>query len=179
VAVGPSETDVVECEVRIQASPETVFQFFTDPEKLVRWMGTEATLDPRPGGVYRVNVTGRDVARGEFVEVVPCTRVVFTWGWEGEVFPVPPGSSVVDISLTPDGDGTVVQLRHSELPEGMHRFHRFGWGHSLARLEMAATGGDPGPDALTSFVRAPLIAVTHIPLRYVPRLVLKRLRRKE
>jgi uncharacterized protein YndB with AHSA1/START domain len=153
-----------------------VFAFLTDPQKMVRWMGTEATLDPRPGGVYRVNVTGRDTARGEFVEVVPYTRVVFTWGWEGEVFPVPPGSSVVEISLTPDGDGTVVHLRHSELPEAMRRFHRFGWEHALGRLAVAAPGGDPGPDPLTSLLRAPLMAVGHLPLRYFPRVLLKWLR---
>lgn len=153
-----------------------MFAFLTDPQKMVRWMGTEATLDPRPGGVYRVNVTGRDTARGEFVEVVPYTRVVFTWGWEGEVFPVPPGSSVVEISLTPDGDGTVVHLRHSELPEAMRRFHRFGWEHALGRLAVAAPGGDPGPDPLTSLLRAPLMAVGHLPLRYFPRVLLKWLR---
>jgi uncharacterized protein YndB with AHSA1/START domain len=38
-------------EVRIGASPETVFAFFTDPEKLTRWLYDGATVDPRPGGV--------------------------------------------------------------------------------------------------------------------------------
>ena len=50
-----SETSVVEREIRIEAEPETVFAFFTDPEKMVRWMGIGATLDPRPGGVFSVN----------------------------------------------------------------------------------------------------------------------------
>jgi len=35
----------------MDASPETVFAFFTDPEKLTRWLAVEATLDPRPGGM--------------------------------------------------------------------------------------------------------------------------------
>ena len=74
----PDQSDVVEREVRIAARPETIFPFFTDPAKMVRWKGVHATLDPRPGGIYRVDVTGRDVARGEYVEVVPYTRVVFT-----------------------------------------------------------------------------------------------------
>jgi uncharacterized protein YndB with AHSA1/START domain len=173
MAVTPSETDVVEREVRIEASPETVFPFFTDPEKMVRWMGTEVTLDPRAGGIYRVNVTGRDTARGEYVEVVPHKRVVFTWGWEGEVFPVPPGSSVVDISLTQDGDGTVVKLRHSGLPEAMRRFHRFGWEHFLGRMAVAASGGDPGTDPLTSPVRAPFISARYLPWRDAPRILLR------
>jgi uncharacterized protein YndB with AHSA1/START domain len=40
--------DAGELEVRIQARPETVFEFFVDPEKMRRWKGTEAELDPRP-----------------------------------------------------------------------------------------------------------------------------------
>src|SRR5215467_8808549 len=54
----------VEREVRIEAPPDVVFKFFVEPEQMIRWTGVEATLDPRPGGIYRVNVTGEDVARG-------------------------------------------------------------------------------------------------------------------
>jgi uncharacterized protein YndB with AHSA1/START domain len=178
LAVEAGGATVVEQEIRVEASPETVFAFLTDSEKIVRWMGTEATLDPRPGGLYRVNVTGRDTVRGEFVEVVPHTRVVFTWGWEGEVFPVPPGSSEVEISLTPDGDGTVVKLRHSELPERMRPFHGAGWEHALGRLAVAAAGGDPGPDPVTSPLRGPLMVARHVPWRYFPRVLLKRVVRR-
>ena len=48
------ETTVAEPIVReidIDASPETVFAFFVEPEKLTRWLAVEAELDPRPGGV--------------------------------------------------------------------------------------------------------------------------------
>src|SRR5213080_2708377 len=50
----PGETSATEHELRIAARPETVFGYFTDPEKMVQWMGAEATLDPRPGGVCRI-----------------------------------------------------------------------------------------------------------------------------
>ncbi len=46
----------------------------TDPEKIVRWMGTEAQVEPQPGGLYLVNVTGARFARGAFREVVPVHR---------------------------------------------------------------------------------------------------------
>ena len=72
----------VEREVRIEASPEVVFQYFVDPARMVEWKGKDAALDARPGGIYRVSVTDRDIARGEYVEVVPHSRIVFTWGWE-------------------------------------------------------------------------------------------------
>jgi len=103
------ETDYIEREVRVEATPETIFPFFTDPAKMVLWKGNSATLDPKPGGVYRVDVTGRDIARGEYVEVTPPSKVVFTWGWEGDGHPVPPGSSTVEISLIPDGQATMEQ----------------------------------------------------------------------
>ena len=145
-----TDSDAVEREVRIAARPETVFPFFTDPEKMMRWKGTEAELDPRPGGIYRVNVTGHDIAHGEYVEVVPNSRVVFTWGWEGENSPLPPGASTVEITLTPDGDGTIVRLRHHGLPAELRDEHAIGWEHFLERLAIAGEGRDPGPDPWVS-----------------------------
>jgi uncharacterized protein YndB with AHSA1/START domain len=89
----PEVAAVVEREIRIAARPETVFDFFVDPEKMVRWKGRRAELDPRPGGVYRVDINDQAIARGEYVEIDAPNRVVFTWGWEGNGIPVPPGSS--------------------------------------------------------------------------------------
>jgi len=56
--INPPE-DVYQTEVRIEARPETVFAYFTDPAKMVQWKGVDAVLDPRPGGQYRVNVNVR------------------------------------------------------------------------------------------------------------------------
>jgi uncharacterized protein YndB with AHSA1/START domain len=60
--VGEVETvqgdEVVSCSVRIEAPPETVFSFFTDPDRMMRWMGTSAELDGRPDGGYRIEVQG-------------------------------------------------------------------------------------------------------------------------
>jgi uncharacterized protein YndB with AHSA1/START domain len=68
-----------ELEVRIEARPETVFEFFVDPEKMSRWKGTSAELDPRPGGRYRVGGIAGATVVGEFVEIDPPRRLVFTW----------------------------------------------------------------------------------------------------
>jgi uncharacterized protein YndB with AHSA1/START domain len=138
-------TVAVEREVRIDASPETVFAFFTDPDKMTRWKGSSAELDARPGGIYRVDVSDRAVAVGEFVEVDPPRRVVFTWGWIGDDN-VPPGSSTVEVTLVPDGEGTIVRLLHRDLPAPAGPLHQDGWDHFLARLQVAAAGGEPGPD---------------------------------
>lgn len=135
----------VNAEIRIEAGPEAVFPFLTDPQKIVRWKGVEATVEAVPGGVYRVNVTGDKLAVGEYLEIDPPRRVVFTWGWEGDDV-LPPGSSTVTIDLVPDGDGTLVRLTHSGLPEGADAAQLEGWHHFLPRLADVAGGGDPGPD---------------------------------
>ena len=112
----PDQSEAVEKEVRIAARPDTVFRYFTDPDKMVQWKGRQATLDARPGGTYRVEINEENIARGEYVEVVPHTRIVFTWGWEGEGAAVPPGSSRAEVTFEPDGDHTIVRLRHYGLP---------------------------------------------------------------
>ncbi len=107
-------------EIEIDASPETVWQFFVDPERATRWMGQIATLDPRPGGEYRVDVIPGHTASGEFVELDPPQRLVQTWGWEpGKDGPssVPPGSSTIEIELVPDGRGRRWRCRPGSLAE--------------------------------------------------------------
>jgi uncharacterized protein YndB with AHSA1/START domain len=136
---------LAEKQVSIAASPETVFAFFTDPELMLRWKGVSAELDPRPGGIFKVEVTPGWLAVGEFREVEPHHLVSFTWGWEGG--PVPVGSSLVRVTLEPEGDGTRLTLTHSGLPsQEMLDAHQDGWNHFLERLVIAAPGGDPGPD---------------------------------
>jgi uncharacterized protein YndB with AHSA1/START domain len=139
--------DVVEREIRIAARPETVFQYFVDPVRLARWMGT-ATLDARPGGALQVAVAGIHRVSGEFVEVEPPRRVVFTWGWVDPAYGIPPGGSRVEIDLRPDGDLTIVRLRHYGLGADDVEAHGEGWMHYLGRLAVAAAGGDPGPDPM-------------------------------
>jgi len=145
-ATEPPKTDPIEKEVWIAARPETIFPFLTDPKKLVLWKGLDAILDPRPGGIYRCIVNPGNIARGEYMAVVPFTLVRFTWGWEGEGSPVPPGASIVEITLIPQGSGTLLRLRHSGLPETERPQHAVGWDHFLQRLTVVAAGGDPGPD---------------------------------
>ena len=154
---GP-DPDVLEREIRIAASPEVVFGFFTDPARMVQWKGMDAHLDPRVGGLYRVNVTGRDVAVGEYLELTPYSRIVFTWGWQDS--PIPPGSTTVEIDLFPDGAGTLLRLRHRGLAGESIGEHAMGWDHYLPRLAEVAAGRDPVPDP---WIQVPPQDVTHQP----------------
>jgi uncharacterized protein YndB with AHSA1/START domain len=139
--------DAVEVEVRIAASPETIFDFFTDPDRMIQWMGRSAELDPRPGGGFRCDMNGEVAASGAYVALERPNRVVFTWGFEGEDSITKPGSSTVEVLLDADGEETQVRLIHTELPSAESaEKHGHGWRHYLERLGAAAVGRDPGPD---------------------------------
>jgi uncharacterized protein YndB with AHSA1/START domain len=139
-------TEPLEVSVHIAAHPEIVFGYFTDPARYTRWMGRRATLNPVPGGTYRVDMREGVTAAGEFVELDPPHRLVFTWGWTQDPS-VPPGSTRVEVTLTVEDGGTRVVLRHYDLPDQEQAdHHRKGWELYLARLGIRAAGGDPGPD---------------------------------
>ncbi len=138
-----SATEPIAKETWIEASPETVFAFFTEPDKLTRWLAEAATLDPRPGGVCHQTHRGQDgdvySMRGEFLEVSPPTRVVFSWGFAEPSVGVAPGASTVEVTLRADGDGTLVRLVHSDLPPEAVGSHTEGWEKMLGRLADAAS----------------------------------------
>jgi uncharacterized protein YndB with AHSA1/START domain len=125
---------VVTASVRISARPAEVFPYFTDAGLLARWMGTDVDAKPEPGGLFAVNV-GAPV-QGTFVAIEPPRRVVFTWGIAGNDA-LPPGSSTVEILLTADGEHTVVELIHHDLPAEARADHLAGWTSLLDRLHDA------------------------------------------
>lgn len=143
--------NAVEVGVRIAASPETVFDFFTDPHLMTQWMGRSAELDPQPGGAFRCVIRDDVVASGEYVAVEPPRRVVFSWGWNSSDSVTKAGSSTVEVLLEPDGDATSVRLIHTDLANAESaEKHGHGWRHYLDRLAISAAGGDPGADSFAS-----------------------------
>ena len=140
------EALVARRETHIPAPPAAVFALLTDPELILRWIGTEAQLEPQPGGLYLLNVTGARFARGSFREVVPVHRLAYSFGWDGSEA-VPPGSSLVEIDLVEQPDGTLLRLTHTGLPNTEQcNGHAEGWAHYLDRLAEVAAGRNPGPD---------------------------------
>lgn len=132
---------VIQREIFIAASPETIFPFLVDPLLMARWFGTKHTLDPRPGGVFDVQVKPEHRARGVFTEVVPNRRVAFTWGWESNdpvLNALKPGESLVEIELEPQQGGTLVRLRHSRVPKESSEMHEDRWSYYLQKLLAAA-----------------------------------------
>jgi uncharacterized protein YndB with AHSA1/START domain len=140
MTAGPPYT----ASVHIHAEPEQVFDYFTEPKAILRWMGDYAALDPVPGGQFTLDVNGVPV-RGRYLEVDRPRRLLLSWGHAGSDR-LPPGASTLEVIFTPRDGGTTVTVTHSGLPAPEAEQHRAGWAHFLERLITAANGGDPGPD---------------------------------
>ena len=123
---------MISASVRIAAPPDVVFPYFTDPELMVAWIGDRVDLEPRPGGMFALDFSGV-AARGHYVEVEPPHRVVFTWGIPDDAA-MPPGSSTVEVELVAEGDDTIVNLIHRDLPPDREPSHLEGWERCLAEL---------------------------------------------
>jgi uncharacterized protein YndB with AHSA1/START domain len=130
-----NQPSTVTASVRISATPAEVFPYFVDSSLLARWLGSEIDVRPEPGGVFAVNVGA--VVQGTYLVVEPPRRVVFTWGLPGNDA-LPPGASTVEILLTADGEETVVDLIHRDLPADLRADHLAGWKSLLDRLREAA-----------------------------------------
>jgi uncharacterized protein YndB with AHSA1/START domain len=109
-------------------------------------MGDYALLEPSPGGAFEVDINGVPI-RGRYLEVEPPHRLLISWGHAGSDR-LPPGASTVEVRLSPAGGGTRVEIEHRDLPQDMRDAFGRGWPHFVARLAVAAAGGDPGPDPL-------------------------------
>jgi uncharacterized protein YndB with AHSA1/START domain len=141
-------TDLV-VERFVAASPDEVYPYLADSRQWARWQGVEASHDPRPGGLFRLQMANGSTARGQFVDLDPPHRVTFTWGWVDHPG-LPPGSTTVEIVLIPVEGGTLIRLTHRGLPPDEIELHRQGWEFYLPRLGAVSTGLDPGPDLAPS-----------------------------
>jgi uncharacterized protein YndB with AHSA1/START domain len=131
-------------EIDIAAAPDRVFDYFVQPELLVRWMGDFAKLEARDGGLFAVDINGV-IIRGSFVKVERPSLIEIAWGEAGNE-EMPPGSTRLVVRFTAHGGGTLVELEHSGLSPREVAKHAMGWPHFLDRLRVAGGGGDPGAD---------------------------------
>lgn len=133
--------------VRTLAAPVArVYAAFTDAALLARWMApppyrvVEAVVEPRPGGAYRVKVTGPEgdvhLTTGEFLELVPDRRIVHDWRYEG-----PFGRDAAPTRLTVElralgPSATELTLTHDRVPDAeQYAQLDAGWAGCLAALE--------------------------------------------
>lgn len=139
-----SATTRLEISRVIKASRERVFQAWTDPAQLQRWFGPEAgrtrslVADPRVGGSYQWDTVSCDgelmTVRGDYREIIPNQKIVFTWKWDDdEVWDNT--TSVVTVELSDVPGGTELRLTHEQLPsEASRERHTEGWNAVVDRL---------------------------------------------
>lgn len=127
-------------EVTINAPADVVWAHLTTADGLVRWVGPHATADPVPGGALRCTHPNGATVVGRFVELVEHRRLVFTYGWEGDLMGVPPESTTVEIDLIEEDGMTTVRLVHHGLPPRVVRDHEQGCAYFLGVLRDAVVG---------------------------------------
>ncbi len=143
-----SDGTVLQLERLIAAPPERVFEYWTDPDLLVRWFGPEGydipvhSQDATPGGRWRTTMRATDgrqlTVSGVYRAVEPPHRLVFTWGWDEEDGVRGPETEVtVTFEPTPGGTRLVLQQQTFEAKESRDN-HRAGWSPSLERLARVA-----------------------------------------
>jgi uncharacterized protein YndB with AHSA1/START domain len=129
---------------RLKARPASVWRAWTEPDRIMRWWGTEgaetlaAETDVRVGGRFDIAFRTPDGERhdvgGVYSEVVENEKLVFSWAWRT----TPERESRVTIALKADGDGTILTLTHEMFfDEKARDDHRGGWSEALDRLEAA------------------------------------------
>ena len=130
---------------RTFAAPRAkVFEAWTDPEILKQWHAPGdytvpiAEADLRVGGRYRIRMQApnKDINHtvgGEYKEIVPNEKLVYTWQWEDDVDDV--GETLVTVEFRDNGEGTDIVLTHERFPTAEDRDkHNQGWCGSLDNL---------------------------------------------
>lgn len=135
-------------------SRELVYRAWTEPARFAQWFGMpgidvpEVEMDLRPGGRYRITMRKLPggapfYLEGEYREVKPPARIVFTWAWNGEG--MKPDHSTVTVEFREVAGGTEVVVLHEGLEAGRARDgHDRGWSASAARLADALTAQRDG-----------------------------------
>ena len=129
----------------IKAPRDRVYAAWTDVAQLKQWFGPEdvrtrnVVADARAGGEFRwdlVNSEGEEMTmRGEFRELQPDRKIVFTWRWEDDEA-WKNHLSVVTVEFLDRDDGTELRLVHEQLPSEQSRDgHNRGWNSALDKLE--------------------------------------------
>ena len=133
-------------ELDLDATPAEVWRYWTEPDRIVRWMGDVATLEPWPGGTFRIEYASGDVVAGAFVDVEEPQYLAFTWGWDEPGALTPPGSTRVEVTLEGLANDTRTRLRmgHTNQPAEALDNHDAGWRFFLPTLVSALDYPDGG-----------------------------------
>jgi uncharacterized protein YndB with AHSA1/START domain len=122
----------LERTILICARRATVFRYFTDSARFAAWWGEGSVIDGRKGGAFLIRYPNGVTASGEIVELVPDERIVLSYGYDDPGKPIPPGGSLVTITLHERPGGTMLHLRHEVADAPARDAHVQGWRYQLA-----------------------------------------------
>ena len=131
-------THTLERRIVINAKRATVFRYFTDSKRFADWWGAGSEIEGKSGGKMRICYPGGIKVSGEVREIVPQQRIVFTYGYDSGI-PIPPGSSLVTITLKDHPDGTELTLVHAFSDPAVRNEHIQGWRYQLALFANVAS----------------------------------------
>lgn len=142
---GASRPDAIRIERTFRAPAREVFAAWTSAELLRRWYppGADwdtpvAELDLRVGGRLRLVMRSPDGEEsgggGEYREITPPSRLVFTWEWDRPDIAVGVQLIEVDFIEHPDGTTTVVMTNSGLNDDRSRESHRDGWDGSFDNL---------------------------------------------
>jgi len=128
----------------IKAPRDRVYAAWTDPAQLKQWFGPEnvqtrdLVADARVGGEFRWDIIDPDgdkmTVNGEFRELQPNRKIVFTWQWQDDET-WEDHFSIVTVELSDRDGGTELRLIHEKLPSEQSRDgHNGGWNSALDKL---------------------------------------------
>ena len=140
---------VLRMERVIAATPERLFELWTDPDELAKWWGPEAfttpkyTMDVRPGGRWCTTMRRPDgsehVVSGIYRALEPPNRLVFTWGWDDDAG-MRGHETEVTVTFEPAPGGTRMTLVQQTFADADSRNrHEHGWTSSFVCLAREAT----------------------------------------
>ena len=140
-------TEKPSLEIRrlIKAPRDRVYAAWTDPAQLKQWFGPEGVqthdliAESHVGGKFRWDLSNSEgekmTVSGEYRELQPGKKIVFTWQWQDDET-WENHFSVVTVELDDAGGGTELRLRHEQLPsEESADGHNRGWNSALDKLE--------------------------------------------
>ena len=129
----------------INAPRDRVYAAWTDPKQLREWFGPEnvrtrdLVAETRVGGKYRWDLTNPEgeemTVQGEYRDLQPGRKIVFTWQWEDDET-WENHNSIVTVELSDAAGGTELRLLHEHLPsEESSDKNNDGWKSSLNKLD--------------------------------------------
>jgi uncharacterized protein YndB with AHSA1/START domain len=121
---------------RYAAGIEAVWDAWTNPERLPRWLGS-VSGELAPGGSAVLAMTPQIQVTCRIVHCQAPHRLAVIWCHPGEP------ETAAELRLRADGDGTILELEHGGLPADLRVGYGYGWEDFLDRLGALLSGGDP------------------------------------